>query len=132
MTPVLAIFVCGWILGFLFPWRWPAPGLRALLERARFDLERGWNAAAVVDYVRAQLATGAGVRLTASELANEGGPIVDGKPLKRDTIRRAVRHAVAQGLLTQLGLPKAERQGSRQTYLAPADYRPTDSVDGAP
>ncbi|MHB1870211.1 MAG: AAA family ATPase [Steroidobacteraceae bacterium] len=90
-------------------------------QRDSEELSR--HAAAVVEYIGRQLTHGAGVRLTASELATEGGPIVDGKRLKRDTIRRAVRHAVAQGLLTQLELPKAERQGSRQTYLAPTDYR---------
>jgi hypothetical protein len=101
-------------------------------DAAQRDLEAlNRQSAAVVDYVRQQLANGAGVRLTASELANEGGPIVDGKRLKRDTIRRAVRHAVAQGLLTQLELPKAERQGSRQTYLAPADHGGTDPGEGA-
>ncbi len=97
-------------------------------ERDLEELTR--QAAAVVDYVRQQLANGAGVRLTASELANEGGPIVDGKRLKRDTIRRGVRHAIAQGLLAQLELPKGERQGSRQTYLAPADYRGTAPGEG--
>ncbi len=100
-------------------------------DAAERDLEElNRQAAAVVDYVRQQLANGAGVRLTASELANEGGPIVDGKRLKRDTIRRGVRHAIAQGLLAQLELPKGGRQGSRQTYLAPADYRGTAPGEG--
>lgn len=83
------------------------------------------NADAIVEYIRRKLDTGKGMRLTPSELANEGGPMIGGKRLKRDTIRRAVRHALASGLLTQLELPKEERQGSRQTYLAPADYRPS-------
>ena len=82
------------------------------------------DAAAVVDYLRQQLATGKGIRLTTSELANEGGPTVNGKRLKRDPIRKAVRVALADGRLKQLDLPKDERQGSRQTYLAPSDYVP--------
>lgn len=53
MTPVIAIFVSGWLLGFLFPWRWTAPVVRALLERARFDLERGWGEAAYDNLGRA-------------------------------------------------------------------------------
>ena len=53
MISALSIFAAGWLLGFCFPWRWPAPGLRALLERARFDLERGWNAAALDSIGRA-------------------------------------------------------------------------------
>ncbi len=94
-------------------------------ETARRDLEElNVNASAVVDYIRLQLATGTGIRVTASELANEGGPAVRGKRLKRDPIRRAVRHALAEGLLKQLELPKGERQGARQSYLAPSDYEP--------
>lgn len=46
MIPALSIFVAGWLLGFCFPWRWTAPVVRILLERARFDLERGWPEAA--------------------------------------------------------------------------------------
>ena len=90
---------------------------------AQRDLEElTANAVAVVDYVRQQLATGNGVRLTATELANEGGPTAAGKRIKRDPLRRAIRHGLAQGLLKQLELPKAERRGQRQTYLAPADH----------
>lgn len=46
MIPTISIFVAGWLLGFCFPWRWTAPAVRVLLERARFDLERGWPEAA--------------------------------------------------------------------------------------
>ncbi len=53
MISTLLIFFAGWMLGFLFPWRWPAPWLRALLERARADLERGWNEAAADSIGRA-------------------------------------------------------------------------------
>lgn len=92
-------------------------------ESGRRDLEElNVNASAVVDYLRLQLATGTGIRVTASELANEGGPTVKGKRLKRDPIRRAIRHAMAERLLKQLELPRGERQGSRQSYLAPSDY----------
>jgi hypothetical protein len=92
---------------------------------AQRDLEElTANAAAVVDYVRQQLGTGAGVRLTATELANEGGPTAVGKRIKRDPLRRAIRHALARGLLKQLELPKTERRGQRQSYLAPTDYEP--------
>ena len=42
----LSIFIAGWLLGFAFPWRWTAPAVRLLLERARYDLERGWPEAA--------------------------------------------------------------------------------------
>jgi len=84
-------------------------------------------AAAVVQHVREQLATGDGIRLTATEVANEGGPKVNGKRLKRDPIRQAIRHALAIGQLKQLELPKEERKGQRQTYLAPADYQPMQS-----
>ena len=98
---------------------------------AQRDLEElAANAAAVVDYVRHQLATGAGVRLTATELANEGGPTAAGKRIKRDPLRRAIRHALAQGLLKQLDLPQAERRGQRQTYLAPTNYEPATTEGG--
>jgi DnaB-like helicase N terminal domain/AAA domain len=94
-------------------------------ETVQRDLaELNANASVVVDYIRLQLATGRGIRVTASELANEGGPSVKGKRLKRDPVRKAIRHALAEGLLKQLELPKGERQGSRQSYLAPADYQP--------
>jgi len=53
MTPVIAIFVSGWLLGFLFPWRWTAPAVRALIARARYDLERGWPEAAFDNLGRA-------------------------------------------------------------------------------
>jgi hypothetical protein len=53
MTPTIAIFTCGWLLGWLFPWRWTAPMVRALIERARFDLERGWSEAAYDNLGRA-------------------------------------------------------------------------------
>ena len=46
MVPTISIFAAGWLLGLLFPWRWTAPMVRALLERARLDLERGWPEAA--------------------------------------------------------------------------------------
>ena len=98
---------------------------------AQRDLEElAATAAAVVDYVRQQLATGNGIRLTATELANEGGPTAAGKRIKRDPLRRAIRHGLAQGLLKQLELPKAERRGQRQTYLAPADYEPPTREGG--
>lgn len=91
---------------------------------AREAQELAADAGAVVDYIREQLCTGSGIRLSASEVANEGGPRVEGKRLKRDPIRRAIRHALASGQLKQLELPKEERKGQRQTYLAPADYQP--------
>ncbi len=94
-------------------------------DAVRRDLEElSAHAAAVAEFIRQQLTTGNGIRLTATELANEGGPIAAGKRIKRDPLRRAIRHALAQGLLKQLELPKAERRGQRQTYLAPADYEP--------
>ncbi len=46
MIPTLSIFIAGWALGWLFPWRWTAPAVRILLERARYDLDRGWPQAA--------------------------------------------------------------------------------------
>jgi hypothetical protein len=84
-------------------------------------------AAAVVQHIRERLATGKGIRLTATEVATEGGPKVKGKRLTRDPIRQAIRHALAVGQLKQLDLPKEERKGQRQTYLAPADYEPPQS-----
>ena len=53
MLPTISIFAAGWLMGFLFPWRWTAPMVRALLERARFDLERGWGEAAYDNLGRA-------------------------------------------------------------------------------
>ena len=47
MIPTLSIFIAGWLLGWLFPWRWTHPAVRLLLERARYDLERGWPEAAL-------------------------------------------------------------------------------------
>ncbi len=40
---------CGgsFVLGLLLNWRMTEAHLRSLLARARFDLERGWNAAAL-------------------------------------------------------------------------------------
>ena len=53
MIPTISIFAAGWVLGLLFPWRLTSPLLRALLERARFDLERGWSEAAYDNLGRA-------------------------------------------------------------------------------
>lgn len=47
MIPTFSVFIVGWLLGFLFPWRWTAPVVRMLIERARYDLERGWPEAAL-------------------------------------------------------------------------------------
>lgn len=88
------------------------------------------NASAVVEYVRQQLAIGTGIRLTARDIADSGTPRVGGKALKRDSRRRATSYAIAQGLLKTLELPKGERQGARQTYLAPADYEPPAQPEG--
>ena len=53
MTPVIAIFVSGWLLGWLFPWRLSNPMLRALLERAIYDVRKGWPEAALDNLGRA-------------------------------------------------------------------------------
>ena len=53
MIPTISIFAAGWLLGLLFPWRWTAPMVRALLERAIYDLRQGWPEAALDNLGRA-------------------------------------------------------------------------------
>ncbi len=53
MIPTISIFAAGWILGLLFPWRLTSPLLRALLERAIYDLRKGWPEAALDNVARA-------------------------------------------------------------------------------
>jgi hypothetical protein len=79
------------------------------------------DAAILVAHVRSQLSVGTGIRYTARDLDEQRPPLRDGSTMSRIRARAAVKHALATSLLLDMPLPENECQGSRKTYLAPAD-----------
>jgi hypothetical protein len=83
------------------------------------------NVAAIIEYIRKQLATGSGIRLSARDVVQaDPGPRHKGQKIARDKRRDAINHALAHGRLKHLDLPDSESWGRRQQYLAPVDYEP--------
>lgn len=98
-----------------------AADIAAEREREHAQLAHD-EAAIVVEYVRAQLNVGAGVRMSQRDIEGAGVVRSDGTRITRDRARAAVQRALAVGALRHEPLPASEVRGARKTYLVPADY----------
>lgn len=97
----------------------PSADMRQQSEQQARDRQSVGDVELLVAYIKAQLAVGAGIRLSQNDLEKEKITDADGRHLSRDRIRSAVQRALATDRLRHHNLPLGEVRGQRKQFLAP-------------